>query len=98
RPCATVPAGAETPWPVPLCHALAPACCQTCGCGPVQVKPHKPLAHLSHTHTHTHTHMHACIYSGENKYLIACRFRKFGHLQRSEERRVGKECRSRWSP
>jgi len=23
---------------------------------------------------------------------------KFKHLQRSEERRVGKECRSRWSP
>src|SRR5690554_1625057 len=23
---------------------------------------------------------------------------EFGHVQRSEERRVGKECRSRWSP
>ena len=22
----------------------------------------------------------------------------YGHLERSEERRVGKECRSRWSP
>ena len=26
-----------------------------------------------------------------------CRF-ELGHLLRSEERRVGKECRSRWSP
>src|SRR4029434_1915982 len=24
-----------------------------------------------------------CIYSGENKYLNPCRFRKFGHLQRN---------------
>ena len=23
---------------------------------------------------------------------------RYGHPQRSEERRVGKECRSRWSP
>ena len=26
------------------------------------------------------------------------KIRKNGHLTRSEERRVGKECRSRWSP
>ena len=30
------------------------------------------------------------IFSGKNK--------AYGAYQRSEERRVGKECRSRWSP
>ena len=30
--------------------------------------------------------------------LIATASGAFGELQRSEERRVGKECRSRWSP
>ena len=33
------------------------------------------------------------IYESSSKHAIAP-----GDLQRSEERRVGKECRSRWSP
>src|SRR4029434_4069421 len=53
----------------------------------------------THTHTHikTNKHTHRCkhtfmytnlthtlyVYSGENKYLPPCRFRKFGHLQRN---------------
>ena len=28
-------------------------------------------------------HIHTYTYSGENKYLTSCRFRKFGHLQRN---------------
>ena len=28
----------------------------------------------------------------------ACRWGTGSHMKRSEERRVGKECRSRWSP
>src|SRR4029434_7711387 len=49
--------------------------------------PHAPLTH-THTHTHTciltlthrHTHVNIYIYSGENKYLNPCRFRKFPPL------------------
>ena len=29
---------------------------------------------------------------------VRVKFRKWGNMMRSEERRVGKECRSRWSP
>src|SRR5437016_11108625 len=31
-------------------------------------------------------------------HLVAPDYPGFGHSDRSEERRVGKECRSRWSP
>ena len=31
-------------------------------------------------------------------YALQCRFLGCAHINRSEERRVGKECRSRWSP
>ena len=36
----------------------------------------------------------------ENRELLYCRTcgKRFAATQRSEERRVGKECRSRWSP
>ena len=36
----------------------------------------------------------------EGAHLVAaiCKYYKLGRPQRSEERRVGKECRSRWSP
>ena len=37
----------------------------------------------------------------EQKYICSLSFNNFGRLSRltrSEERRVGKECRSRWSP
>ena len=37
-------------------------------------------------------------YQGLNNYLTANRRVGFFSLSRSEERRVGKECRSRWSP
>src|SRR4029434_4253448 len=40
----------------------------------------------AHAHTHTHTHIHT------QTYFELCTHR------RTEERRVGKECRSRWSP
>ena len=33
-----------------------------------------------------------------NCFLKANGVRWYGHVLRSEERRVGKECRSRWSP
>src|SRR2546421_4109606 len=33
-----------------------------------------------------------CMFLGDHTYLT------LGHILRSEERRVGKECRSRWSP
>ena len=33
---------------------------------------------------------------GVNDFVICCGYR--GYVIRSEERRVGKECRSRWSP
>ena len=36
--------------------------------------------------------------SGQMPYLMANRWRNSGNSGRSEERRVGKECRSRWSP
>ena len=40
--------------------------------------------------------------SGDEYAAIACEkfidVRSFGQAERSEERRVGKECRSRWSP
>ena len=32
------------------------------------------------------------------EYICVSRPRRFGKSMRSEERRVGKECRSRWSP
>jgi len=35
---------------------------------------------------------------GEVAYRIACCLAALGQRERSEERRVGKECRSRWSP
>ena len=35
------------------------------------------------TRVHTHTKAPRYMYSGENKYLNPCRFRKFGHLQRN---------------
>src|SRR4029434_8346211 len=40
-----------------------------------------------------HASICVCIYSGENKYLNPCRFRKFGQLQRNEIGRAS--CRER---
>ena len=46
----------------------------------------------AHGIAHSHGHVH------ENQKAVINRLaRAIGHL-RSEERRVGKECRSRWSP
>ena len=39
-----------------------------------------------------------CIFEGINLYLNHTGSIDFKLLTRSEERRVGKECRSRWSP
>src|SRR5574344_2993339 len=36
--------------------------------------------------------------SAGNNYIVTYTFGKSGRINRSEERRVGKECRSRWSP
>ena len=36
--------------------------------------------------------------SPEEKYMVHDNFRQLIAQNRSEERRVGKECRSRWSP
>ena len=68
---------------------------------------------LSTTHAYTsvshHTHSHVIVWKyletrRKKKLTAGQRFKSYiGHLQlnlhiRSEERRVGKECRSRWSP
>ena len=37
-------------------------------------------------------------YSGENEQDVSGKYIMPGFIDRSEERRVGKECRSRWSP
>ena len=37
-------------------------------------------------------------FTGETLETIARDYRKISYSSRSEERRVGKECRSRWSP
>ena len=36
--------------------------------------------------------------AGNRYFLVWCPFHFSGEKSRSEERRVGKECRSRWSP
>ena len=38
------------------------------------------------------------IFTFGSEYLMACHEEASGGDGRSEERRVGKECRSRWSP
>ena len=39
-----------------------------------------------------------CLRKGTRVLLADGRYEKIENLSRSEERRVGKECRSRWSP
>ena len=39
-----------------------------------------------------------CISGGKDSMLMAMLFKELKRRNRSEERRVGKECRSRWSP
>ena len=52
-------------------------------------------------HTHTHTTTHAFLlgsHSHTNTHTLYNNMYLYTPLGRSEERRVGKECRSRWSP
>ena len=45
-----------------------------------------------------YSHFFEFIVIAEKKRITKESFQKFLEGQRSEERRVGKECRSRWSP
>src|SRR5258708_19839561 len=38
------------------------------------------------------------LFAGQTSYKEIAQFTSYPSLTRSEERRVGKECRSRWSP
>src|SRR4029434_4002608 len=53
----------------------------------------------THTQTHTHTHTHTALYYQTISHLSVSSFsQSLHHSSRSEERRVGKECRSPCSP
>src|SRR3712207_6888952 len=48
--------------------------------------------------SHLHADHNAWRLAGGEKAISASEFREMVERTRSEERRVGKECRSRWSP
>src|SRR4029434_975093 len=50
------------------------------------------------THKHTHTHTHTLTVHSPAFPISAHGLMGVVMTRRSEERRVGKECRSRWSP
>ena len=53
----------------------------------------------THTHTHTHIYIYTYIYMHIYMYVYIYTYNVYIYVYiRSEERRVGKECRSRWSP
>ena len=58
---------------------------------------------FSRTFTHPHTQVQACSFTHIHIHKhtltnIQVHAHTHTHIHRSEERRVGKECRSRWSP